>query len=225
VARRAVKLGLVTALTMARFPLVMLFFAGAIVYTKQPSTGLFVASILALSLSAVTDLFDGYLARRFGVCTEFGANADPLMDKFFYLASLPLLVFLATQNGNTEHAIILLAMTVCFLSRDQWVTFLRSIGSLYNVSGGAHFIGKLRTFINFPLIGLIYLFEESPVDFISTPVIYTCEGIALIINFISIYTYTKWYWPYLKKSASISETDSSENTAGDHDNATQGQPL
>jgi CDP-diacylglycerol--glycerol-3-phosphate 3-phosphatidyltransferase len=214
VARRAVKLGLVTALTMARFPLVMLFFAGAIVYTKQPSTGLFVASILALSLSAVTDLFDGYLARRFGVCTEFGANADPLMDKFFYLASLPLLVFLATQNGNTEHAIILLAMTV-----------LRSIGSLYNVSGGAHFIGKLRTFINFPLIGLIYLFEESPVDFISTPVIYTCEGIALIINFISIYTYTKWYWPYLKKSASISETDSSENTAGDHDNATQGQPL
>ena len=205
-ATRAAKLGLVTFLTMARFPLVMVFFVGAIVYLKFPSNALFIGSVLALVLSAVTDLFDGLLARKFSVETEFGAHADPLMDKFFYLATLPLLVFLATHNGHNRHALALLIMTVCFLSRDQWVTFLRSIGSIYNVSGGAHVIGKVRTFLNFPLIGLIYLFEESPVPLIPDIAIYVFEAIAVVINFISVYTYTKWYWPYLKKSASLSET-------------------
>ena len=204
---RATKLGLVTFMTLARFPLVMVFLAGAIAYIKYPSGKLFLASLIALILSAVTDLFDGLLARRFGVETEFGANADPLLDKLFYLATLPLLVFLATHNGHLRHALILLVMTVFFLSRDQWVTFLRSIGSIYNVPGGAHYIGKLRTFLNFPLIGLIYVYEESPVKFIPDILIYTFEGIAIMINFISIYTYTKWYWPYLRKSALLDESE------------------
>ncbi len=211
-ATRASKLAWVTLLTMARLPLVMVFFVGAIVYTQRPSNGLFIASVTAMVLSALTDLFDGYLARRFKVETEFGANADPLLDKFFYLATLPLLIFVATHNGNLEHAVILLVLTVCFLARDQWVTFLRSIGSIYNVSGGAHFVGKLRTFLNFPLIALIYLFEESPVPLVPKLFIYSFEAIALVINFVSIYTYTKWYWPYLKKSVTLSDAEAHTDT-------------
>ncbi len=205
----SLELRIVTALTVARFPLVLLFFFGALCHSAQSSVWLFVASFSALVLSAVTDLFDGQLARRFGVETQFGAHADPLMDKFFYLATMPLLVYVALANGNRTHAIVLLLMTLMFLTRDQWVTFLRSIGAIYNVPGNAHWAGKVRTAINFPLIAAIYVFEESPVRLIPAPLLYLFEGIAILVNALSAYTYTRHYWPYLRRAARVEPPDGS----------------
>lgn len=203
---QAVRLGVVTLLTVARFPLILLFFGLALLHCFRPSGWVFVGACISLAASAITDLFDGYLARRYGVETTFGAHADPLMDKFFFLTTLPLLIFIAAINHAVpHHAIILLLMTLMFLTRDQWVTFLRSIGSLYQVSGGAHWSGKIRTAINFPLIGAIYYFEAAPegYDFIPPKLLYTFEGIAMVVNAVSLYTYTRFYWPYLRRSASL----------------------
>lgn len=192
---------LVTFITLARFPLVILFFTGALFFVKYPSTWLFFTSFFMLVLAAVTDLIDGYLARKLDVVTKFGAHADPLMDKFFYLSTLPLLVYVASKNQHNTHAVFLLVMTVFFLSRDQWVTFLRSIGSMYEVSGSANWSGKLRTAINFPMICIIYFVEEAPaLRIIGDWVMYVMEGAAFISNFISLYIYTRNYWPYLVKS-------------------------
>lgn len=202
-----IKLGFVTFLTIVRFPLVLMFLAGAIVYSEHPRTWIFAVSFLLLIASAVTDLFDGYLARKFGVTTAFGAHVDPLMDKFFYLSTLPLLVYVAAKNEHTTHAIVLVVMTVLFLARDQWVTFLRAIGSAYNAKGNAHWSGKVRTATYFPLICFIYLCEAAPLVRVDLRVLYTLEALALAINFISVYTYTRRYWPYLRKSASVDHLD------------------
>lgn len=199
------KLRFVTFLTVVRFPLVLLFFTFAIIYVNARHAPLFYLAFASLIISATTDLFDGYFARKFEVETPFGAHVDPLMDKFFYLATFPLLVFVATANGHTQHAIVLVILTTLFLTRDQWVTFLRSIGSLYNVEGGANWSGKLRTAILFPLICTIYFHEESPVPWIARPVVYTFEGLALLVNVVSLYVYTKGYWPYLRKSADLNQ--------------------
>ena len=204
------KLRVVNGLTLARFPLVLLFFVGALVNSWVRMDWLFWSSLAVLILSAMTDLFDGYLARRFDVCTDFGAHADPLMDKFFYLATMPLLVFLAVRNIATgasldphpmPHAVVLLVMTVSFLARDQWVTFLRAIGSMYNVSGKAGWAGKVRTALNFPLLCAIYVFLDSPVRFLPTWLIYVGEALGFAINLISAWIYTKQYLPYLRKAA------------------------
>jgi CDP-diacylglycerol--glycerol-3-phosphate 3-phosphatidyltransferase len=197
------KLRFVTFLTFVRFPLVVLFFAGAICYTPGRPEWIFWLSFGFIVLSAVTDLFDGYFARRFNVVTEFGAHADPLMDKFFYLAAFPLLVFVTTRNGHMVHAVVQLVMTLMFLSRDQWVTFLRSIGAMYQVSGGAKWAGKLRTAVNLPLACVIYFYEASPVPLFSATVVYACEAFAIAVNFFSLYTYTRDYWPYIKQSARL----------------------
>lgn len=206
---RRIKLGFVTTLTVARFPLVLAFFAGAIVYAMRPTppAPLFVTTFAVLIGSAVTDLFDGYFARRFSVQTELGAHMDPLMDKFFYLATLPLLVFVALRNGHTNHAIFLLVLTILFLSRDQWVTFLRSIGAIYSISGGAHWAGKLRTALNFPLICLVYLVEENPWVSIPLWVAYTFEIIGLAVNMLSLWIYTIKYWPSLKRAANFNSNN------------------
>jgi phosphatidylglycerophosphate synthase len=204
---RAAKLWFVTFLTFVRFPLVLLFFTGAILYTRAPyrHPWVFFATFVALITSAVTDLFDGYFARRFNVVTKLGAHADPLMDKFFLLASLPLATFVAAANKHTAHATLLLVLTLLFLARDQWVTFLRSIGSIYNVSGTAHWSGKLRTAVNFPLICLIYYYEEAPPAYQLVPIslLYALETFGLIVNVLSIVTYTHRYWPYVRQSATV----------------------
>jgi CDP-diacylglycerol--glycerol-3-phosphate 3-phosphatidyltransferase len=204
-----IKLAFVTFLTVVRFPLVLLFFAGAIVHAVTPpaerSTWLFALSLTALIASAVTDLFDGYFARHFKVETRFGAHADPLMDKFFYLSTFPVLVFVATINQHLPHAIFLLVLTMLFLTRDQWVTFLRSIGSMHNVKGNANWSGKLRTCINFPLICAIYHFEAAPTPLVPPLLLHSAEVVALIVNLVSVYVYTRHYWPSLRTSVDISD--------------------
>ena len=156
---------------------------------------------------AITDLLDGYLARKYKVETDFGAHADPLMDKMFYVVTLPVLVFItATSNEtNLTHSIFLLIITVLFLARDLWVTFLRSVGSIYNISGCANWTGKVRTALNFPLICAIYYFIAAPEgwNFIPLTLLYAVEIIAFIINIYSVFVYTKYYWPQLRQSAEV----------------------
>ena len=40
------------------------------------------AAVGVLLIAGLTDLLDGWLARRWNICTAFGRMADPLMDKF-----------------------------------------------------------------------------------------------------------------------------------------------
>lgn len=209
---RRAQLRFVTFLTIARYPLVLIFLVGAVLHTGSRLTWLYVLTLLCLIASAVTDLLDGYFARRFKVETKFGAHVDPLMDKFFYLAALPLLVFVATKNAHDRHAVFLLFLTVFFLSRDQWVTFLRSIGSIYNARASADWSGKLRTCINFPLICFIYHFEEAPpaLRFVNPILLHAFECVAVVVNGLSVYTYTRRFWPYLHRSASMSDHPKNE---------------
>ncbi len=205
------KLQFVTFLTFVRFPLVLLFFAGAITYTHPAwrQEWLFVTVYACMVLAAATDLFDGYFARRFNVTTQFGAHADPLMDKFFYLAALPLLVFVIARDGQGAHATAMLILTLLFLARDQWVTFLRSIGAIYQAGGQANWSGKLRTAINFPMICVVYYHVEAPpaMQFIPEWFVYAFVSAALAITVISLFVYTRHYWPYLKLAARVEAHD------------------
>jgi len=200
------RLYLVTFLTCVRIPLVFLFFAGAIIDSIGNRTHhwLFQASLACLVAAALSDLFDGYCARKLKVTTKLGACADPLSDKVFYLASLPLLVFIATRNGNVTHAVVLLCLTVSLLLRDQWVSFLRAVGaSGGSVSLGANWSGKLRTAINFPLICLIYYHEGTEDLYMTDALLYVLEAGALVMNFVSLYVYTQKYWPHLRKAFDV----------------------
>ncbi len=201
------QLKIVTTITLLRAPFVLLFLAGAIVNVYKPSTAVFALSFLLLALSAITDFFDGYYARKWKVITNFGQHADPLMDKLLIVTAYPLITVLAALNGETNHSICLLVLTIFMIARDQWVTFLRSIGSMYNISGAAHWTGKVRTAFNFPLACLIFYFEAAPekIQFIPAIIIYIGEVLAIAINILSIFAYTIRYKPAIEQSLEIKE--------------------
>ena len=157
----------VNALTFARVPLIFLWAAFAIWQEldascggrHEPSVTLAVLASLGMLLSGLTDLWDGLLARRWNVVSTLGKMADPLMDKVFYLVAFPVLVWHSSHSGAGElQTLSLLGLTVLYLLRDTWVTFLRSVGTMYGADVGAMWLGKVRTALSFPGAGWIYAY-------------------------------------------------------------------
>lgn len=68
---------LTNVLTLLRGPLALLFLIDHVVYRA-----------IAVSLAMITDILDGYLARRYQVTSQLGACLDPAMDKCFMLIAL-----------------------------------------------------------------------------------------------------------------------------------------
>jgi CDP-diacylglycerol--glycerol-3-phosphate 3-phosphatidyltransferase len=191
----------VMGLTLVRVPLIFLFLSVSVFGGHPLPTPWFIVAFSAMILSALTDLFDGYFARRFNVTSRLGSYADPMMDKVFYLATFPTLVFLAEQLGQSGHARTLLVLAILFLLRDQWVSFLRSIGALQNLSAKANWSGKARTIISFPTICVIYFALEAPANWPWRPsqnFLFGLEGLSMAINLISIVVYTTAFWPALR---------------------------
>jgi CDP-diacylglycerol--glycerol-3-phosphate 3-phosphatidyltransferase len=187
----------VLVLTFSRIPLVLCFAGFAILSALRDAPVLGIVAFALLILSAVTDAVDGYLARKWNVCSQLGAFADPLADKMFYLVALPVLLFLAMHMGQTTHGIVLLVLSILFLLRDQWVSFLRSIGAVYEADVRANWSGKLRTAVSFPIICLVYGYLVW-FSFLPLVILLGIETICILINLISIIVYTREYWPYLR---------------------------
>jgi len=197
---------IVNALTFGRLPLVFLFMVLAIIQAYQPEDKaslkwLAFAATIALVLASLTDLFDGMLARKWNVTSKFGAMADPLMDKVFYLVVFPTLLWLLGRLPNEMmHATIMLIFTVLYILRDQWVTFLRSVGALYNADCRANWMGKFRTAASFPSACAIYVYAALQPWWLSQQLILIIEFSLIVINIWSMIVYTRQYMPYLKKS-------------------------
>lgn len=207
---RQLKFLFVQSLTLGRIPLMLLFLAITLAVDTAHHPVLFFLALGLMSIAALSDSFDGYYARKFDMVTRLGAHADPLTDKVYYLISFPVLVYIGGVRGETGHTVLLLALTILFLFRDQWVSFLRSVGALHNVDAKANWSGKWRTIISFPAVCVIYFYFQNPwrewwflqLDFWFWFVI-VGEVVALLINLVSIYVYTVYYWPYLKKEMTV----------------------
>ena len=196
------KFMLVLGFTAMRLPLILLFL-GICIVAPAPLSGLWFSLALgAMILSAATDLLDGLLARRLHVESRIGAYADPSVDKFFYLTAFPTLVYLAARQEPAWHAQVLLVLAILFLGRDQWVSFLRSTGALYDVDAKANWSGKARTLISFPVLCIIFYYLQAPRSWgfqFSARLVYCLEALGMGINLISIWVYTRHYAPCLKK--------------------------
>ena len=201
------RFSIVTTLTFVRAPLVLAGCGFALANLAAPHPALLAAAVLLMALSALTDLFDGKLARKWRVASRLGALADPLMDKVFYLATLPCATFIALWCEDAVHASILLALDVVSMLRDQWSSFLRSVGSEFGADVRASFAGKLRTFLAFPIIMLVILQlglsalrpEVRPAAF--RPGAMALEGLLLFLTVFSGGVLTARFWPYLRRAA------------------------
>ena len=202
----------VSTLTFSRAPLVLAGCGFALAHLAAPHPAKLAAALALMGVSAFTDLFDGMLARKWRVASRLGALADPLMDKVFYLATLPCATFIALWCEDAVHASILLALDVVSMLRDQWSSFLRSVGSEFGADVRASFAGKLRTFLAFPIIILVHLqlglqvlslhspaFEGIPLA--PDALVWSLEGFLILLTVWSGAVYTARFWPFVRRAA------------------------
>lgn len=205
----------VNALTFSRVPLIFAFMLCAVLAHRLDHAGYALAAGVLMFLAGISDLFDGKLARRWKVVSTFGKLADPLMDKVFFIVSFPTLLWLiGAQGGNAAHAVVMLAFTVLYILRDQWVTFLRAVASTYQADVSAMWLGKVRTALSFPAAGYIYCYLAfrkflpqvfdaalaAQVDAGLLWSVYAVEAFLIGLNVYSCAVYTKVYWPYMVRA-------------------------
>jgi CDP-diacylglycerol---glycerol-3-phosphate 3-phosphatidyltransferase len=106
---------------------------------------------IVFTFAAITDLLDGYLARKLGVVSVLGKFLDPLADKLIVMAAL---VWMVPMGRIPAWAVVLL------LGRELSVTGLRSVAASEGVVISAGNEGKTKTALQ--MIGIIALLIGYP---------------------------------------------------------------
>lgn len=121
---------------------------------------------LLFFIGGMTDILDGYLARKQGLQTDFGALMDPLADKILVCAGFILLVGMKmnpqTQLGSYQLPEALAApgkellmpawMVIVIVARELAITGLRLLAANKQVVLPAENIGKRKTNLQFVAI-------------------------------------------------------------------------
>ena len=139
-------------------------------------------ALLIFISAAVTDILDGYLARRWGELTTFGRMLDPIADKLLVASCLFMLVFDGTIVGVHVWAGIVI------LCREILVSGLREYLAELRVSVPVTRLAKWKTTLQLVAVG--FLLAGDAGDAI-VPVV-TPTGLALLWLSALLTLYTGW---------------------------------
>jgi len=149
-----------------------------------------VTACVLFTLAAITDGFDGYLARRYNLITPLGAFLDPVADKLMVCAALVVLLSLGRVDEFVALVIIGREITVSALR--EWMAIVGAAASV-----AVNWLGKLKTIMQMVAIPfLLYhdrLFGVIPVAAIGTLLIY----VAAALTVYSMFYYLRLAWPHL----------------------------
>jgi CDP-diacylglycerol---glycerol-3-phosphate 3-phosphatidyltransferase len=134
------------ALTVFRLFLVPVFLV-ALFADGGHNTGWRIVAFLVFALASITDRFDGEIARKRGLVTEFGKLADPIADKALVGAAL---------IGLSALDLLPWWVTIVMVVREVGVTLLRFWVIRHGVISASRG-GKLKTLLQAVAIGLFVL--------------------------------------------------------------------
>lgn len=144
----------------------------------QASIPSFLTALILFTLAALTDFWDGLLARRLGVSSKFGAFLDPLADKILVLGVLAAFVY---------NNILPLGLFLIFAMRDIFLTALRSIVAAAGVRWQTSQLAKWKTFLQllvlyggFAVIGARVKFFAVPAPLMQNLFLFMVWPIALL---------------------------------------------
>jgi cardiolipin synthase (CMP-forming) len=191
-----------TALTWLRIVLIPVFVG--IYYVPQEWLTPVMANWIGMSvfaLAAVTDWLDGYLARRLGATSAFGAFLDPVADKLMVAAALILLVELGRAEAYL--AIIIIGREIAISALREWMAQLGR-----SRKTAVAFIGKIKTVAQMTAL-IALLLWENVIPGISTPLLGTFAlWIAAILTLWSMFHYLRRAAPHFRTEALPREAES-----------------
>lgn len=122
-------------------------------------------SIIIVLVSSLSDLFDGYIARKFNQVTELGKALDPVADKLTHAA---LALCLAARYP------LMWALLALMLIKEGYM----GIMGLYFIKrgkmlDGAQWFGKICTALLFIVLFVLFLIPDLPLKIVNIIIIIT----------------------------------------------------
>ena len=193
-------------LSIIRCLLVPVFVASLLLMRDAGIWG-FVVPALVYGITALTDMLDGKIARKYNLITDFGKFIDPLADKFMVLASMISILVWMLLRGNTTLALVFVWVVLIILLRELGVTSIRLVvAGRSGIVVAASILGKIKTVSQMVGTVLIILEPAIPMVIKNNVVAMICEKniisyiAMMVMAFTTIFSgidYLKAYLPYI----------------------------
>jgi cardiolipin synthase len=153
------------------------------------------ASTLVFIVAAITDWFDGYLARRWNETSAFGAFLDPVADKLMVAGAL--LVLVQLDRVNAVIAFIIIGREITISALREWMA---EIGARKSVAVSS--LGKIKTAAQMVAIPMLLFHDRL---FGGALDIHRCGEILLwiagVLTVWSMFYYLRRAWPLIKEKS------------------------
>ena len=177
-----------TVLRIALIPVLVLVF-----YLPFPWSNL--ASTAVFGLAALTDWFDGYLARKLGQSSPFGAFLDPVADKLIVAVALVMLVQANPKWWFVIPAAVIVGREIAISALREWMA---KIGKAKSVA--VAFIGKIKTVGQMVAIPLL-LYHDQLWGTVNCQVLGTVLiNVAAVLTVISMMYYLRQALPHASEA-------------------------
>ncbi|MFW6067117.1 MAG: CDP-diacylglycerol--glycerol-3-phosphate 3-phosphatidyltransferase [Myxococcota bacterium] len=164
---------LITMLRIVMIPLVLWLLADG-----TPEASFWAAMVYILT--AVSDVLDGWLARRQGLVSVLGKFLDPLADKLLVMATLVFMIWMGRFSWIGVIAVILI------IARELSITALRTISMSEGVVIAAGQGGKEKTALQMVAILLLILHHPYEIDFFFMKVHADLHEAGLVLLYLSL---------------------------------------
>lgn len=141
------------------------------------------------TIAAITDMLDGWLARKWQVQSALGAFLDPVADKLMVSAALLLLVQALDNSWVTLAALIIIMREISVSALREWMAELQARAAV-----AVSWMGKLKTFMQLVAIGML-TWNLSWSLVVGEWLLY----LAAILTVWSMAQYLRAAWPWLAK--------------------------
>lgn len=168
---------LLSLLRILMIPVIVWLYIGK----KNPN-----AATAVIILSGLTDIADGFIARKFNMVSDFGKILDPIADK---LTQGTLIISLSLKYPKMVWLIALFTAKEFIMGLLGYIT-IRNTDSV----NSAKWYGKLSTFILYASMILLILIPDLPKSFVDALII-LCAAILCL----SLAMYTRFYVKLLCK--------------------------
>jgi cardiolipin synthase len=149
-----------------------------------------VTACALFTVAAITDAFDGYLARKYGQTSRLGAFLDPVADKLMVCAAL--VVLLQLNRVDALVALVIIGREIAVSALREWMA---QIGASHSVAVSS--LGKVKTIVQMIAIPVLLfhdpLFGVIDVRMLGTVLIY----VAAVLTIYSMLLYLKLAWPHM----------------------------
>ena len=169
-------------LTVGRIFLIPVF----VLVFIEPTPDRSMLAAVIFTVAAVTDLLDGYIARRTGQITKLGKLLDPIADKLLVLSALILLM-------SVDRVSALIAILI--IARELAVTGIRAIAAGERLIISAETTGKYKMALQVVAIVLLILegtglAELGNMHLVGTATLY----LSVVLGYISGGQYVWSFW-------------------------------